>query len=272
MAALALIDPRALSTGGRVLYRGALAAMTAWTVWTGVRPRRATDPDPIGPVGRAAVVTGAVGAAIGLAPAGEAIDARIHGRLVRGGVRQPRLWIAAGNAVLSLGAWWAARSLDDAAEMESWFDVSSMTTTEVPDDVRAVAARLLGATDGFGATELREQLARARATTFVDGELQADYVAFEVADDAPRAVPGNATFPVIGRFRALDNRTFDVRLTVADGHLNAYEVVEGADWSNDQLDAWETEGNDVGQLESRPDAGELELLIETPNGYEPLER
>lgn len=110
VAGLALIEPRRLTTGRRLAYRGVIAAATAWMVWAGLRPRAGID--PFGQRRRAAAAAGAAGAALGLARAGEALDARVHDRLARAGARRPRLWIVIGEAAIAAAGWWASRAAD----------------------------------------------------------------------------------------------------------------------------------------------------------------
>src|SRR5690606_32204532 len=86
-AALALVDPRGLGAGGRLAYRGAIGALTGWTTWTAVRGEPGHLLPPVAKIG---LTVGAAGVALGLCDAGEALDGRIHDRLVRLGVRRPR--------------------------------------------------------------------------------------------------------------------------------------------------------------------------------------
>ncbi|WP_105566133.1 hypothetical protein [Microbacterium halophytorum] len=272
MAALALIEPRRLSTGRRLAYRGAVAGLTAWTMWASLRPSRDTEGDELGFVGRAAITTGAAGAALGLAEAGEALDARLNDGLVRAGVRRPRLWLAAGEAALSFAAWWAARAADRASRDEEDSEEPAESIVEVPEGIRALASLLLSATDEHGAPQLREQLLSARLVSSDGGEFDVAFAQFDVDQDLPRAVPGNGAFPVIGRFRALGDRTFDVRLFVANGRLESVHIDEGGDWSAEEVEEWYEAGHDPDELETWPSPDEVELLIETAAGYRPLVR
>lgn len=272
MAALALIEPRRLSTGRRLVYRGAVAGLTAWTMWASLRPSRDSGADELGPVGRAAITTGAAGAALGLTEAGEALDARLNDGLVRAGVRRPRVWLAAGEAALSFAAWWAARAADLASRDEADSEEPAESIVEVPEGIRALASLLLSATDEYGAPQLREQLTGARMKGLDDVEVDVAFVPLDTEKELPRAVPGNGAFPAIGRFRALGGRTFDIRLFIADGRLESLHIDEGADWSAEELDAWYGAGHDLDALEAWPAPDEVELLIETAAGYRSLPR
>ena len=136
---------------------------------------------------------------------------------------------------------------------------------DVPDEARALAELLLGATEGYGAPELRAQLDEARATLFGGPS-----IAFEVPGDLPFAVPGDANFPVVGVYRALDDRTFEVYLSVLSGHLSALSISEGRDWTEEQQTEWFEGGRGVHELPGWPDTSELELFIETPDGLAAL--
>lgn len=264
---LTLIDPRRLTVGQRLVYRLANAGLAAWTVGVGFR---SSDPSgAVPPVGRAALVAGAAGAALGFADAGEAVDARVQDAIARTGARHPRRWLAAGGTVLAFGSWWASRTLD-APGNEDTPEVHE-AAVDLPEDVRALAAHLLAATDLFGAPELRAQLAHAQRLVFDDSDGGFWPVAqLQVDVDLPRAVPADATFPVVGRFRAMGDVTFDVRLVVTDGVLASLFVDEGGDWTPEQRDAWYESGGDLGALGGWPALGDLEMLIESPEGLRPI--
>lgn len=224
VAGLALIEPRGLTTGRRLAYRGAIAVFTAWTVWASLRPRQEEDLDLIGPIGRAAVTVGGAGSALGIAEAAEAIDARVHDGLVRVGARRPRLWLAAGEAALSLVAWWVGERVGDQSSSLFDFDEPVEQLVALPEELRQLAERILAATDEHGAPQLRDQLAVAKAVSFDDGAIEMSFAQFNVPESLPRAVPGTATFPVIGRFRALGDRSFDIRLFVDNGRLESIRL------------------------------------------------
>ena len=136
---------------------------------------------------------------------------------------------------------------------------------DIPDEVRALAERLLGATELYGAPELRAQLAGARATLFAGPS-----IGFDVPAGTALAVPGDANFPVVGLYRALDDRTFEVYLGVLGGHLSTLSVSEARDWTEAQQEEWFEGGRGVHELPGWPDPASLELFIETPQGLRPL--
>lgn len=272
VAGLALIEPRKLTSGRRLAYRGVVAAVTAWTVWAGLRPGSSSEADPLGPVGRAAVTTGAAGATFGAAEVGEAVDARLHDGLARAGARRPRLWLAAAEAAVSAVVWWVGRlgdrtDIDDADTCEE----PTQSLVDVPEDVRALAVRLLSATDECGAPPLRVQLDGSRLVSDDEGRVETGFAQFDTPEGLPRAVPGDATFPVIGRFRALGDRTFDVRLVVENGRLDSLHIHEGADWTPAEQEAWDDAGHDITDLGAWPSPAQIDLLVETPAGYQALQ-
>ncbi|MFV0452641.1 MAG: hypothetical protein ACK5LS_10450 [Propioniciclava sp.] len=108
-AGLALIEPRRLTTGGRLAYRGAWAALSVWMVGASLRPDDDADLDLLGPVRRAALAVAAGGMTLGLSEAGEAVDGRLHDLLVRAGAGRPRVWLAAAEAAFSMATWWMHR-------------------------------------------------------------------------------------------------------------------------------------------------------------------
>ncbi|MGM1030152.1 MAG: hypothetical protein ACQEWM_09870 [Actinomycetota bacterium] len=270
VAGLTLIDPRDLRPGSRLLYRAVVAGVTAWTTWAVVR----TDAAALSPGARLGMVVGAAGATLGVAEAGEALDARMHDRLRAAGVGRPRALLAAAAGALSLTGWWLGRrsSAAEVATVAGGVDEATEQLIDVPDDVRAIAERLLAATDGFGAPELRAQLAAGRAAVWEGPEPEAFWpgIGFAVPADAPLAVPGDASFPVIGRYPALDGRSFDVALGVQDGRLAVLSIGEGRDWSDDARIAWMEADRGVHELPGWPSPDALELLIETSEGLRPV--
>ncbi|WP_072313260.1 hypothetical protein [Agrococcus sp. Marseille-P2731] len=272
IAGLTLIEPRSLSVRGRLAYRAAAAGVTAWTTWASFQE----EPVELPLATRIGLTVGAAGAALGIAEAGEAIDARVHDRLLAAGVGRPRAVLAAGAAVAALGTWWLARrSTLEAAAAGGHGDAGvepTETLVEVPAEVRALAERLLGATDDFGAATLRAQLADARASVWEGPEPDAFWpgIGFAVPAVAPLAVPGDASFPVIGRYRPLEGRSFDVALAVQEGRLAVLSIAEGRDWSEEERVAWMEADRGVHELTAWPKPDELELLIETPEGLRPI--
>ncbi|WP_309068324.1 hypothetical protein [Microbacterium sp.] len=265
-----LIDPRTLSPRGRLLYRGAMAALGAWTAWATLRTDAA---DEIAPAARGGYSVGAAGALVAASEVTEGLDARIHEAITRRGATRPRVVMALGSAVLAAATWLAGLRPPAADPDGIAGDAEGQVgTIAVPDDVRALAELLLGATEGFGAEELRAQLAAAEAVPYEGPEPDAFWpgIGFEVPDGMPAAVPGDANFPVVGSFSALDGRTFELYLTVLGGRLSTLSISEGRAWTDDQQAEWMDEGRGVHELPGWPAPADLELLIETPSGLAPV--
>lgn len=271
-AGLALIDPRTLGVGGRLAYRSALAALTGWVTWTALR----TEEDYLLPgVAKAGFTAGVVGATLGFAEAGEALDGKLHDALARMGVRKPRLAMAAATAALGVTAWWSGTKLDDLGDgTEIEFDDGDFEPeyVDVPEEVRVLATALLGATDSFGAAELRAQLDAARAEIYL-GEIEDAFypgIGFTVPKDLPRAVPGDASFPAIGRYHPVDGRSFDVRLHIQEGRIASLDVVTGEDWSEAEIEEWIMTNRSTQEITHWPAPEELTFLIETREGLAPV--
>jgi hypothetical protein len=254
IGALSLIDPGPLRPGARALYRTTIAGLAAAMTWVTVRHETASVEVRVG------TTIGATGATFGLMGAGEAIDARMQRGLQRMGVHRPRLVLAATGAAFAAATFLADRAVaerqaDLGDEPFGWED------RPLSDTVRVLTAALLARTDSFGAPELRSQLATARERTFTDERFRSpSFVQFVVADDAPLAVPGNAAFPVTARVATDDGTLYVVTLGIGEGRLSSLEIVEvtddGAEPTN-EVDRW-------------PEAHEVTLHVETPQGTVPL--
>jgi len=108
--AIALVDPRGLDQKGLRAYRAANSALTAWMAWAVL----STETPDLSRRARAGAAVG--GVALGLVSArwSERLDGRIHERLLRWGVRRPRVVLAAGSTALGVLGWWRGRQ--DAAQ------------------------------------------------------------------------------------------------------------------------------------------------------------
>ncbi|MEV8266275.1 hypothetical protein [Microbacterium sp. NPDC076911] len=267
MAVMTLIEPRRLTTVGRLFYRLSMAVLTAWGVWVVLR---SDDDGTLPAAARAGVTVGAAGATLGIAEAGEALDARLSDSLVRAGATRPRAILAVGAAAVSLASWWVARTRPETTQQECFDEGAAEQQVDVSDEVRAIVSQLLMVSNEFGAPELRAQLASARASVYQGSQLGAFWpgVGFRVPADLPLAVPGDATFPVIGRYRALGDRTFDVYLVVQEGRLATLAISEARDWTDEELESWMDADHGLQELGSWPSVDELDLLIETAEGYQ----
>ena len=110
VAGLSLIDPRKLNKRSSRVYRGTLAALTAWMV------NRELEVDEelevLGTKGRAAITAGTAGLAYWLAKVAEPLDSRIHDALIRAGAKHPRRWMAASSGIAAALTWLLSRQLD----------------------------------------------------------------------------------------------------------------------------------------------------------------
>lgn len=270
VGALALVNPRKLTPWSRLAYRSTVASFSAWSTWVSIKPRDSFD--ILGPFGRAAVTIGAAGATLGISEVGETLDGYLHEKIAATGAENPRRWMAAGQAALCLALWQATR-LGETANEDAEDPETQERIHNLPPQLRMLTKHLLTATEQYGAPQLLQQLETARLISYDEPEETESFcpdLRFTIDNDAPRAVPGNATFPVIGRFQALDQRTFDIHLTIDDGQLENIYITEGADWSNTENEAWNDEERHVEELGHWPAPETVELLIETSTGYQPL--
>ncbi|PQM74070.1 hypothetical protein [Corynebacterium sp. J010B-136] len=277
VTALTLVEPRKLTTGRRLAHRGTIAGLAAWSMHAGLRPVNEDDFDVIGPIGRAAITTGTAGAVMGVAEVSEGLDARLHDAVRRTGVSHPRLWLAAGGGAFAAAAWWLGRRFDGGSfGIQDVGDFAptapNRTLHEVPDNLRAIISTLLEATDEFAAPQLREQLAEASVYHW-DGEApDFDAAQFHVPNHTPRVVPGNYRFPVIGTFTAVEDLPFTIEFFIDDGYLDSVNIERTPDWTPQQEERWEEICAVNPDLDLIPSPDDVELLIETPNGYQPVER
>lgn len=212
--AAALVDPARLSTERRRWLFTGIGALAAWQWWEeAVRPEN--DPMGLGLGTPAARVTGAA-ALVGVMPllAGPAtrLDTMLMSALRRRGVRRPRLAMAAVTVAVSIaGERW--RPAPDA------WDDDEPVWGELHPRTREVIAGILGLLDGWGAEELRAQLARAEEEQHT-GELSWRGLR---AEAGPRTavsdfiVPAHATAQIDGAAVHLGVQVLDGRLAAVFG-------------------------------------------------------
>lgn len=131
LAALALVEPRGAATTRKLLYRGAIGAVAAWSAVAALRSER---PQPVKGKALGAVAAGFAVASAAVSPLAERLDAKLVDRLARGGVRRPRVVLAAANAALSLGAWVLDRrsATADPAGAEASIAATEAAAAEAP--------------------------------------------------------------------------------------------------------------------------------------------
>lgn len=273
--ALALVDPAALGPRGRFTLRLANAGLGAFIVWVSLRDEPMLREEPFARIG---LTAGAAGLALAGSELGERADARLQDRLERAGLPIPRIAMALGAAAATAASWWfSMRSAErrEIAELEALLEGDvpfEESLVDVPEPVRALVEALLERSEDHGAYELRAQLRLARAVEYL-GEGEEGFppgIGFAIPEGAPLAVPGTASFPVIGRYTAPDGRTFDVVLAIQEGRLASLGVVEAADWTDEQRLAWFEQERSVQELPGWPAPAELEFLVETREGLKPL--
>ena len=270
LTGLTAVRPAKLTTRGRMLFRAALATLT------GVSVHSSLSPAPVGQARSlaAALTTASVGVTLGLAEAIEALDERLHRGLQRRGVQRPRLVLMAATFVFSALSVLLGAVLDRRSGLHNAYaqEQEEYGESDLPEPLRELTAVILGATDDFGAAQLREQLVNARAQLY-QGENVGDFwptIGLIADPGLPRAVPGNGRFPVIGRFYALGGLSFDLHLMLDEGRLELLTFDTGNDWTEEaRLDWFESE-HDAFEVGRWPRPEELTLLIETPNGYAEL--
>jgi hypothetical protein len=213
MGALTLIDPARLSPGGRLAYRGAMAALAA----AGVAIELNADDDDLflDPTSRVAITVGAAGLILAMAEVSEHWDARLFRYLSERGVPAPRVLMAAGAAAFSLATFELGRLVPRPRAADLGED---LVLRPVPAEVRALVLGMLDAAEGFGADELRAQLESAQVEAPTAGFTSV--VEFVVPEDAPRAVPHDFTFPVKAHFRTDGGEEVRALLVVQDGWLS----------------------------------------------------
>lgn len=264
---LALFDPARRTVGGRVLLRAGAAVVNGFITWCDPGPTRSATE-------RIGTTASAVGAGLALSEAGDAIDARLDSFVRRRGIRRPRLVLALFAAASMLGAHALSRRIDAASGSDEHDDhFLDDEPIEIPTDVRELATALLARADGYGAPELRAQLAAARAIEYL-GEDEASFypgIVFTMPADLLLAVPSEARFPVIGRYHPFDGRSADVSLTISDGRLASLSITTGEDWDVEEQIAWMAAGGSLQNLPAWPSADELTYFVETPEGLKPLD-
>ena len=212
---LTLVEPRRLRGVWRAAYWAAVSALSGLVVAESAAQERALLGDlPDGGATRCGP------SAQGLAAAGLtacvrrpalAADAWVTDALTALGSRRPRARMGAATA--AGGAW----SLVLQPAYPRWGATAvglEEPVVELEPGVRHVIEGMLGATDDWGAPELRAQLESARQRgTMADGS-----VGLVVDEAAPRSQGDHYDFPVIARGESA-GRPVTVTLTVVDGAM-----------------------------------------------------
>ncbi|MBD8061176.1 hypothetical protein [Oceanitalea stevensii] len=236
---LTLPDPARRTPATRFALRTAVAGTTGAGVWLGTDGDSALDLPS-----RAAFTAGAVGLVYGAAELGEAMDRALQRRLVRMGVRRPRLAMA----LAGVGASLAVSFLERRAEATDEEDDApeGPVLRPLPEPVRELVGAILAHTEDYDSLRLRAQLAGAREEVWGEPEDAPQMVELSVPEGAPLAVPHSFTFPVSARFTSARGVPCAARVLVSGGRLAAV-VVDLDD------DAWEVLAEDWDPAGGDPD-------------------
>lgn len=241
---LTLPDPARRSPLTRFGLRTAIAGTTGAGVWLGT----AEDDDAaLDLPARVAFTVGAVGLVYGAAELGEAVDRAMQGRLVRMGVRRPRLAMALAGVATSL----AVSLLERRGETTSAADddvPEGPVLRPLPEHVRELVDAILAHTEDHDSLRLRAQLARASEEVWGEPEDAPRMVEIAVPDDVPLAVPHSFTFPVSARFLSARGVPCAVQVLVSGGRLAAVVVDVDDDAWEVLVEDWDPAGGDPDPL------------------------
>lgn len=216
---LTLIEPRSLRGWQKWAYWGAVSALTGLSAF----PKEEDDGVYVGamPGYRSALAVATAGVTFGLREPLLAADAWCADSVRGWGAKHPRRWMAATTGALSVVA--LALSSKRAAQFEAFGEHEDAYLDLIPLEprVREIVETMLAQCDGWGADELRAQLATAQQ--FASDEDES--VTLVVRPDAPRTLVSDYEFPVVGR-GAVDGREVVVRLVIKDGILTFLECVD----------------------------------------------
>lgn len=240
---LTLPDPARRSPAGRFALRSSAAAITGVGVWAGTGQLSEIRYDlPT----RAGFTAGAVGLVYGVAELGEWLDRLTQRRLVRMGVRRPRIVMAVAGAGLGLALAVLDRRPDPAAPQEDEAGARPSYRPLRP-HVRELVSAILEQTEDYDSLRLRAQLAVAQEEVWGEDE-DARFLPLAVLDDVPLAVPHTFTFPVSARFTSARGVPCTAQLLVEGGRLSALVVdVEPETWEAVGED-WDPQGGDEDPL------------------------
>ncbi|MCM3660154.1 hypothetical protein M3148_03970 [Georgenia satyanarayanai] len=237
---LTLPDPARRTPATRFVLRTAVAGTTGAGVWLG------TDGEPaLDLPGRFAFTAGAVGFVYGAAELGEAVDRALQRRLVRMGVRRPRLTMA----LAGVGASLAISLLERRAEAGEEEDApEGPVLRPLPEPVRELVSAILSHTEDYDSLRLRAQLTGAREEVWGEPEDAPRLVELSVPENAPLAVPHSFTFPVSARFTSARAVPCAARVLVSGGRLAAVVVDLDEDAWEVLAEDWDAAGGDPDPL------------------------
>lgn len=214
---LTLVEPRSLRGWRKWAYWGAVSALTGLAAL----PDEEDDGvyRAVMPGYRAAFGVATAGATFGLREPLLAADAWCADTVRGWGAKHPRRWMAAATGALGIVA--LALSPARPERRDAFEEPQDDDPIPLEPRVREVVEAMLSEGDGWGAVELRSQLATARQL----GSAATAPVTFEVQSDAPRTLVSDYVFPVVGR-GTVDGVKVVVRLIVEDGELTLLECMD----------------------------------------------
>lgn len=214
---LTLIEPRSLRGWQKWAYWGAVSALTGLSAF----PQGEDDGvyRAVMPGYRPALGVATAGVTFGLREPLLAADAWCADTVRGWGAKHPRRWMAVATGALSVVA--LALSPARLERRDAFEEPQDDDPIPLEPRVREVVEAMLSEGDGWGADELRAQLATAQQFAFDEDEP----VTFEVQSDAPRTLVSDYVFPVVGR-GTVDGREVVVRLVIKDGILTFLECVD----------------------------------------------
>lgn len=213
---LTLVEPRKLRGWQRWAYWGVLSALSGAAVWEATRVERERIVGSGSEPGDAVLTAGAVGATLALRKPALAVDAWLADGLAAAGCRWPRAALAVGVGALGTVSMVLSHKL--AGLDASTGDEGIVEARDLEPRVRQVVTEMLAKIDGWGAEELRAQLSGAQQF----GKISDGFVTFQVADDAPRTLAPDYTFPVHG---LSPDESVRVELWVEDGLIGGLQII-----------------------------------------------
>jgi len=214
---LTLIEPRSLRGWQKWAYWGAVSALTGLSAF----PDEEYDGlyQAVMPGYRPALGVATAGVTFGLREPLLAADAWCADTVRSWGAKHPRRWMAVATGALSVVA--LALSPARPERRDAFEEPQDDDPIPLEPRVREIVEAMLSEDDGWGAVELRSQLATARQL----GSAATTPVTFEVQSDAPRTLVSDYVFPVVGQ-GTVDGVKVVVRLIVEDGELTLLECMD----------------------------------------------
>nr|WP_108870733.1 hypothetical protein [Tessaracoccus timonensis] len=215
---LTLIEPRSLRGWQKWAYWGAVSAVTGLSAF----PEEDDDGlyRAIMPGYRAALGVATAGVTFGLREPLLAADAWCADTVRSWGAKHPRRWMAAATGALSVVAL-ALSSKRAGPDAFGEYEDAELDPIPLEPRVREIVETMLAQCDGWGADELRAQLATAQQFASDEDEP----VTLVVRPDVPRTLVSDYEFPVVGR-GTVDGREVVVRLVIEDGILTLLECAD----------------------------------------------